>query len=230
MPSVQLTEYSNGSPRPLMINPDHVASMRPRKTIRPIDAQQDPRGVVSYNGTIVEMAAGDQHFVKESFEEVMGLFSSSAKAPELLSNSGVPQSELPWIPDEAELKPVQEDMKRAVADDAKALAEKDLAEGTVPQDQLPKIDLTDDDQEEKFLSELAASGVPISDRLTDNVTTKDEDFVEARGSFEVPEKEENASVEKSQPAKKAPAKKTAPKKAAPSGGTAETPSSDDKTD
>ena len=201
MPSVELTEVTHGTPRPLMINPDHVASMRPRKTIRPIDAQQDPRGVVGYNGTIVEMAAGDQHFVKESFEEVMGLFSSSAKAPELLSNSGVPQSEVTGLQEALSTKA-------------------DLADGKVPTSQIPEIDLTDDDQEEKFLSELAASGVPISDKLSDNLSEADE-FVEARGSVEIPEKEENASVEKSQPAKKTPAKKAAPKKAAPSGGTKE---------
>lgn len=192
MPSVKLTEVANGSPRPLMINPDHVASMRPRKTITPIDAQQNPYGKVSYNGTIVEMAAGDQHFVSEPFEKVMELFEGSAKAPELAANAGVP------------------------------ITDKTIStSGLVPQDQLPQFTVEDNGgQFAQVLSEddpeaqaaLAQLKEPASDEPTEAEAIKEEEDVDQVV-------EETTSVEKPQPAKKAPAKKAAPKKAAPSGGT-----------
>ncbi len=70
MSQVILTEVSQGDPRPLSINPDHVVSLRPRKVITPVDAQQDPRGDISYSGTIVSLVTGANHFVSEDFAEV----------------------------------------------------------------------------------------------------------------------------------------------------------------
>lgn len=95
MSLIQLTEVSLGISRPLMVNPDHVQSMRPRKTIIPIDAQQDPRGQIAYNGTILKLATGDQHFVTEDFDTVTKLLDPQAKAD--LTSGLVPKDQLPSL-------------------------------------------------------------------------------------------------------------------------------------
>ena len=80
MTLVQLTEITNGEHRPLSVNPAHVATIRPRKTITAIDAQQgDFRGQVSYNGTILALATGDQHFVTEDFDTVAQLMTTTVE-------------------------------------------------------------------------------------------------------------------------------------------------------
>ena len=95
MALVQLTEVTHGDPHPWGVNPDHVATIRPRKTIIPIDAQQDPRGQITYEGTIVVLATGEQHFVTEDFDTVAGLLNPvSTPTPtaftDTTSRGGVP--------------------------------------------------------------------------------------------------------------------------------------------
>ena len=96
MTLVQLTEITHGDARPFAVNPDHVASLRPRKTIIPIDAQQDPRGQISYNGTILVLATGEQHFVTEDFDTVAELMATpTPEFTDQLKGRGVPISNEP---------------------------------------------------------------------------------------------------------------------------------------
>ena len=88
-----------GDPRraaPFAVNPDHVATLRPRKTITPIDAQQDPRGMISYNGTILVLATGEQHFVTEDFDTVAALMAPTG--PEHDSDTPRPSPPVKAIP------------------------------------------------------------------------------------------------------------------------------------
>jgi hypothetical protein len=58
---------------PLLINPDHVVDVLPRKQLTPVDAQQSPSVHFTYLGSAVSMVTHKTHNVMESFEVVQQL-------------------------------------------------------------------------------------------------------------------------------------------------------------
>jgi hypothetical protein len=67
--TVKLTIYDRFQ-TPLLINPDHVVDVLPRKQLTPVDAQQNPSTQFTYAGATVSMVTGKTHLVMENFDVV----------------------------------------------------------------------------------------------------------------------------------------------------------------
>jgi hypothetical protein len=112
MTLIQLTEVTNSGdgPRPLMVNPDHVATLRPRKTIKPVDATQDLRTELTYDGTILTLATGAQHFVTEDFDTVHAALSGERKGQDapIINGTSAPKKASPPPPKTKAEEPVDQ--------------------------------------------------------------------------------------------------------------------------
>lgn len=78
MTMIALTRQ-DAPPRPVLINPDHVASINPLVKLKPIAETQTPQVMQVYSGTEVRMADGSKHNVLEDYEDVANKLSGNWK-------------------------------------------------------------------------------------------------------------------------------------------------------
>lgn len=89
MPMLQLTGKDNlGNTCPLLINSDHIVSMRPRIGSRPTGLSQNPEVAPISMGTEVSLVNGDSHIVTDSYDKIVrALTAAPHQAPQTKSVS-----------------------------------------------------------------------------------------------------------------------------------------------
>lgn len=87
---IQLTLEDAGTP-PLLVNPAYVSSLKPRRKLVPNQASQTAQVDSVWTGTLLRMSNGDQHLVREDYEQVHALLSGQASLlKDQLKAEGVP--------------------------------------------------------------------------------------------------------------------------------------------
>lgn len=76
---IKLTVLERNSP-PILVNPNHIVSVHPRREIRPTDTAQTPAVEFGFKGATVLLVTGDRMHVAEEFEEIQRVLTDLKKA------------------------------------------------------------------------------------------------------------------------------------------------------
>lgn len=79
----QLTGKDNlGNTCPLLINSEHIVSMRPRTGQRPTGVSQNPQVAPISMGTEISLVNGDSHIVTDSYDQIAKALTTPPPAPQ----------------------------------------------------------------------------------------------------------------------------------------------------